>query len=445
VRLLVSIEERNITLKPSNYSFPRGQAMRFEWLALLAYARKIQPADEGWVSIKEIQQLPLWRGKPIQHTGTNVGRYIQALERSHVKLVEARTLWRGPYRLGLPPEEVCFDVTLEKVAKRLGKWQSVSPSRKTLLLFTEKYSRATSLLLEGRLSAHPRTKRQQRENAWDTFCALAEQSGLDARLRLMANLAAVRVLDSLGKFQAAASTLDECERLVRSVRDPAVAAKFFFANAWRYYRDGDHAVVEQHLARAKALSARSPDAALMGTSADRDGLYLSAKGKYEEALTCLLRGLDVRLLAENFDAIQASCFNIGNTLQRMGERHYGEAGQWLTLCVNICNWLHLGRYEALSEIILAKISLESGKTRSFLKWMKAAERLTEQSRNTTDMTWCHIIRAFYFQKQKKLEEAAKELVKARGIYRGKQDFDQASLDKYLARKFQEVWDEVLEE
>jgi len=445
VQLLVSIQDRKITLEPENYSFPRGHAMRFEWLALLAYARKIKPVDEGWVSIEEIRQLPLWRGKTKQNIGTNVGRYIQGLEQSDVKLVEARTLWRGPYRLELSPEAVRFDVPLETVAKRLGKTQPVHLNKKTLLLFTERYSRAMSLLLTGRLSPNPRTKKRQQENAWDAFCALAEQSGLDARLRLMANLAAVRVLDSLGKFQAAASTLDECETLVKSVRDSAVAAKFFFANAWRYYRDGDHGAIDQNLTRAKALSAQSADSALTGTSADREGLYLSAKGKYDEALTCLLQGLDARLLTENFDAIQASCFNIGNTLHRMGEHYYGEAEQWLKLCVNICKWMHLGRYDALSEIILAKVTLESGKTRSYLKWIKEAEKLTEQARNTTDMLWCHIIRAFYFQKQKKFEDAVKHLVNARRIYLGKQDFDQASLDTYLARKFPELWDEVVEE
>ena len=106
--------------------------------------------------------------------------------------------------------------------------------------------------------------------------------------------------------------------------------------------------------------------------------------------------------------------------------------------------MHLGRYESLSEIILAKINLESGKTRSFLKWIKEAEKLASQSRNALDILWCHVIRAFYFQRQEKYEEVMEHLIQARQIYLGKPDFDQVALEKYLARKFPDVWD-IIEE
>jgi tetratricopeptide (TPR) repeat protein len=443
-QLLVSMAQRNIVLHPGNYSFPRRHALRFEWVALLAYTRKIQSAQAGWVSIEEIQRLPLWRGKSLQDTGTNVGRYIQDLERAHIMLVEAQTTWRGPYRLQVDPTEVCFDTSLEAVGKSLAQVQLAGPSRKMLLRFTEKYARAMSLLLEGRLSLDSRTKKRWQENAWSVFCVLAEDRTLEARLQLLANLAAVRVLDSLGRFGAAAKTLDECEKLVERVPDPVVAARFYFANAWRYQRLGNEASIEKNLAQAKTLSEKSTDSSLIGTSADREGLHLSAKGKYKEALTFLLQGLYARLLIENFDAVQISCFNIGNTLHRMGEKHYEEASQWLKLCVNVCKWMHLGRYESLSEIILAKINLESGKTRSFLKWIKEAEKLAAQSRNALDILWCHVIRAFYFQRQENYEEVMEHLIQVRQIYLGKPDFDQVALEKYLARKFPNVWDIIVE-
>src|SRR5205085_4882444 len=130
---------------------------------------------------------------------------------------------------------------LEAVGKRLARRIHASPDRRMLLRFTEKYARAMSLLLEGRLAGDFRTKKRQQENAWEAFSALAGENHLDARLHLLANLAAVRVLDSLGRFAAAAKTLDECEKIVERVRDPVVAAKFFLANAWRYRRMGDAA------------------------------------------------------------------------------------------------------------------------------------------------------------------------------------------------------------
>ncbi|MFL6214535.1 MAG: hypothetical protein ACJ74J_11665 [Blastocatellia bacterium] len=444
VRLSVSMGDHNVVLEPRGFSFPRRHALRFQWLALLAYIRKIEPPESGWVSIEEIGQLPLWRGKTIEHIGTNVGRYIQDLKQSGVRLVEAQTTWRGPYRLQVGPEAIHFDLSLEVMGKRLARKPLASPSRTTLLRYTEKYARAMSLFLEGRLSVDSRTKKRRQENAWGAFSALAGESHLDARLRLMANLAAVRVLDSLGRFTAAAKTLDECEKMVRRVGDPVVAAKFFFANAWRYHRTGDAVALDKNLVQARAFVTKSTDLALMGTMADREGLRLSAQGKYEEALKYLLQGLNARLLIDNFDAIQASCFNIGNALQQLGEKHYEEAGQWLRLCVNVCKWLHLGRYESLSEILLAKISLESGKTRSYLKWIRDAEKLAAQSRNAIDILWCHVIRAFYFQKHRQPEEVRKQLVQARHIYLGKQDFDKTGLEKYLARKFSDVWGEVVE-
>jgi len=110
MKLLVSLQKRDIMLKPKRSLFPRKHAMRFEWLALLAYARKTQGPDGEWVSIEEIQKLPLWRGKAKEHIGTNVGRYIQKIDKSRVKLVEAQTLWRGPYRLRLLPWEVFIAV-----------------------------------------------------------------------------------------------------------------------------------------------------------------------------------------------------------------------------------------------------------------------------------------------------------------------------------------------
>lgn len=75
--------------------------------------------------------------------------------------------------------------------------------------------------------------------------------------------------------------------------------------------------------------------------------------------------------------------------------------------------------------------------------MREAEKLTAQSRNAMDLVWCHVVRAFYFQRQKQDERVKEQLAQARQIYLGKQDFDQTRLEKFLARKFSDVWDEIL--
>jgi hypothetical protein len=175
MNLLVSMRQRNILLEPQHFSFPRREAMRFEWLALLAYARVVESAKGGWVSIGDINQLPLWRGRSVQHIGTNVGRYIQQLEKSGVKLVEAETPWRGSYRLRIDPGAIRFDISIEEVQAQLGKLKPVLPSRKDLLLFTEKYARATSLFMEGRLSLDLRLRKKHQENALAGFSSLARE------------------------------------------------------------------------------------------------------------------------------------------------------------------------------------------------------------------------------------------------------------------------------
>jgi tetratricopeptide (TPR) repeat protein len=440
--LLVSIQKRNVVLRAKDYLFPRRHALRFEWFALLAYKRKVQSGGEGWVTLEQIQRLPLWRGKTKHHIGTNVGRYIQELDNNGIELVEARSRWRGPYRLKVPPSEIGFDISMSRVARYLGEVRRTSLNRDELYHFTHEYCRAISLYFQGRLSPSLRTRKRQQANALGKLLELSHTKDLDARLRLMTNLAAVRVLDSLGKASGAAMTLDDSKKLLKQVRDPVMIAKFYLADVWKCYRTGDDIGVEKSLAYAKALSGKSTDLSVNASAMNYDGLQLSAKGDYDSALKDLLQALYTRLPTENFDAIQASCFNVGNTLQRMGEPHYEEAEKWLRLCLDICKWMNIGRYEATSEIILSKIALESGRTRTFFKWIKEAEAFAERSGNPSDKMWCQIMRAFYSQQQKAFEDAIEHLVRARQIYLRIPNWK--TPDKYLRRKFPEIWDEVVD-
>ena len=439
--LLVSITERNIEVRSKHYSFPRRHALRFEWFALLAYKRKAQSGGDGWVSIEQIQALPLWKGKTKHHVGTNVGRYIEDLEKTGLRLIEARSQWRGPYRLSVPPSEIGFDLSMSRVARYLGEFRRARLNRTDLYYFTQTYCRAISLYLQGRLSASSRTRKRQQANALGKLLELSRDTALDARLRLMTNLAAARVLDSLGRSAAAAMTLDDSKKLVKRVREPVMIAKFHLAEVWRYYRAGDDSGVEKSLLRAKAISGKGVDLSVNAAAANYDGLRLSAKGDYERAMENLLQALYLRLPTENFDAIQASCFNIGNTLHRMGGGCYEEAEKWLRLCLDICKWMNIGRYEATAEIILSKIALDTGHPRMFLKWIHAAEAFAERSGNPSDKIWCEIMRAFHAQQQGEFEDATIHLVNARRVYLRIPNWKPP--DRYLSRKFPMIWDDVV--
>jgi hypothetical protein len=437
----VSINDRNVRFQSKHYSFPRKHALRFEWFAYLALSRKQLSGGEGWVSIEQIQSLPLWKGKSKQHVGTNVGRYIQALKKSGLDLIEARSQWRGPYRLKVPAAEITFDIPLREVADYLGVVRQEKLRHETLYYFTQQYCRAISLYLKGTLSPNSQTKKRQHENALGKLYELSSDTSLDARLRLFTNLAAVRALGSLGRSSAAELTLNDSKKLLRHVKDRAIISKFYLAEVWRYYKTGDNNRFETSLSRSKALAAKTEDLSLSASISNLEGLRLSSKGDYSSAIEHLLLGLNLRLFTENFDSIQASCFNVGNTFQRMGLRNYSEAEKWLRLCIDICKWMNIGRYEATAEIILSKIALESGRISAFLKWVKEAESFALRSGNPSDRMWCAIMRAFHSQKLKNLEATLDHLVDARRIYLTMSNWK--TPDKYLQRKFPEVWEDVI--
>ncbi|MGH9829231.1 MAG: hypothetical protein ACREDR_38930, partial [Blastocatellia bacterium] len=271
----------------------------------------------------------------------------------------------------------------------------------------------------------------------------ARQAGLDARLRVLAQLGAIRVLDRLGRYETVADRLDECKKLVRQVSDPVVAARFFLVNARRYQRLRDESWFQENLALARKFAAKSPESLILGGCADQEGVHIAAQDKNKEALLYLIEGLNARLPTENFEAIQASCFNIGNTLHRMGERHYPEAQAWLELCANISSWMHLGRYEALAEIILAKIAVDLSNTEQYGKWIEAAEEITARTHNATDQIWCHVIRAMDAQRAGNERSSVDHLVRARAIYTAQKENAHRTLDAYLSRKFPEVWNDVV--
>jgi len=71
------------------------------------------------VSRDDVARLTKWSGKTPKHIGDNISRYLQEFKRRGIDLVEARSLWTGPYRLNIPPEDVTFDLPMEEVMEAL--------------------------------------------------------------------------------------------------------------------------------------------------------------------------------------------------------------------------------------------------------------------------------------------------------------------------------------
>lgn len=448
MELHISIIAGKISLGPDNSPFARQHALRFECFLLLAYARREQKNGGGWVALGDIQKLPLWQDMSEAHAGTNIGRYADALRAKGIDLIEWKRLWRGPYRLTLDPSDINFDVPLAAVAKRLGLPHSEGRvERQKLLRFVEMYSKAATLLLKGALNM-----KKNRRGARPEIFALASDEGMPPDLRLLAHLSAVKVLDRLGSLKAVTATLDDCESLMREVSDPAIRARFYLAKSLNYYRAGKYDRCKELVGQAGGLLGEFADSALNGMIADRKGLLIPIKepaeatdgerARREEKLDLLLQGLRSRLLTENYDAVQASCFNIGNTLYQMGKPHWEEATRWISLSAGICKSMQVGRYEAIAEIMLAKIAYESGKYRSFRKWMAEAERIVDHSDNLLDKFRYYGLRALDCQRQGRTSEASDYLARARKIYFKKPEFNWKYWDSYFERNFPKIWPDI---
>lgn len=441
-QMLLSFAENNIRLTPDEFSFGRRYALRFQWIALLAHERITRTGPGGgWVDIDQIRRLPLWRGKSRRHIGTVVGRYLQPL--TDLKLVEAKARWGGPYRLLVEPSGIEFDCPLSRVRRLLGILESdVRRLQGEFYEFTFRFCRAESLIFEGRLVPDATKGRRQQMSASQELRAIAGTTAFRPSLRIFAVLAAYLVLDRLGHFKAADYTLDQHRYLLRRVTDPWVMARFQSASSWRHYRRGRKKQAQQEIDLAYGLAAETIDKLLLGSLADREGTHLSSAAKYEEALPKMLEGLEARLFTGNHDAVQASCFSIGNTLHRMGEQYYPDAQKWLELCVNICRWMHLGRDEALAEIILAKIALEKRSLKRCRVWLGRAETIVQKSRNRLNLIHYNIVWAFYFQRLSKPHRVRERLKQVWDTGSKLAGFDFNTIDRYLGRKFPDAWQEI---
>jgi hypothetical protein len=444
----VSFEKQNVRIGPSRWLFAKRQSSRFEWLALLAYKRVKPSLNNGWVAIDDIARLPNWAGMTRHHAGTNIGRYLQALESSGLEFVETRSRWVGPYRLKIPPSDIEFDISVAEIERRLKlKRHEIEIPREELRRFVFQYARAQRLFNCGRL-VPTEALGQTGRWAFAEFLQLTRDAKLSPRLRLIAYIAALRVLFRLGRFGVARETLVENARLIRKVNDPVLKAQYFLAVAWSHQRGGSgtssNRAVERALGSVRAYAEDCGDRASLGLLAYRTAGFLTKKGRHEESIQQLLYAVEAAIVTGNFDVVQSCCADIGSVIHRLGPASYREARAWLLVGVAISRWMGVGRDDAHGEMILGKIYAELGKQPKLSKfWLNRAEKIAERSSNRLNLADVKMVGAFWHQRFGSEHDMIEALGSALLIFRSLREFDCRQKERYMARKFPSVWPEVL--
>ena len=442
---LVSFGQQNFRLS-GKWLFQRCGAMRFEWLALLAFKRATVSPDQAWASVEEIRSLPHWRKNSKKNIGTNVGRYLQSFGLHCDKLVVANTQWAGPYRLNVSPTFIRFDIPTSQV-RHILKVRASKPAiraRKDLLAFTFHYARAQRLFFQGRLVPLDPTS----DSAYDRFAALAENDRYGPTLRLLASLSAADVLYRRGRIGIARRWLLQNARLARSTPDVSLKAQFHLRLAWAYQRAStglqSDRLVKSALNRATPYAENSGDRAALALLAFRWSGYLTKKGHHQEAVDQLCLALEGYLITGNYDGVQATCGNIGSVVHRLGLGHYKEARKWLLLSVAIARWMRIGRDDAHAETILGKIYTETDNKAAALSWLQRAELIAEQAGGKINLADTKMVLGFYYRKFGTREKLVETLASALSIFRSLTEFDVRQKERYMENCFSEAWSEVLD-
>ena len=446
-KLLVSFERQNLRLN-GRWLFSSRRKMRFEWLALLAINRREKQPDEAWATLADIGHLPTWIGKAEDHIATNVGRYLQAFERDGVQLVTAETRWAGPYRLRMAASAIEFDIPISEVQRQLRLRRPKPPTeRAELLRFTHSYVRAQWLISQGRLVVARQRGRSQ-DNAYSKLLRMAGDRRFSAKLRLIACLGAVDVLYRIGRFQAALRTLVESSRLVHSVRDDVLKARYHLALAWSHSRGSSGPVSDQATLKALRFASKfaesGGDRATLGLLAYRTSMYLTKKGRHLEAINQLLQALQAYLLTENYEGVEACCANIGSFVHRLGGHYYAEARRWLLTGIAISRWMRIGLDGAHGEMIMGKLYIEGNRQPGLSwRWLKKAERIAEQAGNQVSLADVKMVLALWHQKYGLRRDEIDTLIQALRMFRKLKKFDCKQKELYMAHKFPEVWQDVV--
>jgi hypothetical protein len=444
----LSFEKQNIRIGSSRWLFAKRQSMRFEWLALLAIRKASGLPDNAWVTLNDIARLPSWSGKTRHHIATNLGRYLQAFEQAGSTTVIAKTRWAGPYQLQAPASAIQFDLPISEVEKRL-RIQRREPTidRIELIRFTLSYARAQWLAFQGRLIARGASSRTE-ESSSKRFLSMAGDIGYCPRLRLIACIAAVRVLFRVGRFQAARKTLDDSSQLMKAVSDRVLKAHYYLALAWSHQRSSSgtasNRATERALSAARKYAGDCGDRASLGLLAYRTSGYLTKKGRHRESVDQLLYAIEAALISGNYDQTQAYCTDVGSVLHRLGPKYYPEARSWLLLGIAIARWMKIGRDDAHGEMILGKIYAELEKQPRLARfWLLRAERIALRSGNQVNLADVKMVWGFWYQRFGTRKDQTETLVQALLLFRSLRDFDCQQKERYMARQFPSVWPEVL--
>ena len=301
-------EKQNIRIASARWLFKNRCPARFEWLALLAIQRVQRPTNT-WVNLDEIAQLPSWLEKTRRHIGGNIARYLDTLESQDFRDVETETRWAGPYRLRLAPTQITFDIPVVEAEDRLRLRRTRAPvSREELYRFTSSYARAQWLLFRGVLMP-AKGRDGKHEGAHAVFAQMAEDDSFSPRLRLLACIAAVRVLFQLGRFQAARKTLEGNDALFEQVNDLVLKANYSLELAWSHQRGASgtesNRATEEALSRARAFTEKSGDRASFGRLAYRMSGFLTKLGRHLASIDHLLNAVESALVTGNLYELQA--------------------------------------------------------------------------------------------------------------------------------------------
>jgi tetratricopeptide (TPR) repeat protein len=439
-------EKHNVRIGRARWLFKNRCTGRFEWLAMLAI-RKVRRSGDAWVTIDEISQLPSWSGKTRRHIGGNIARYLDTLESLDFWAVEAGAQFVGPYRLRLALAEITFDVPIQEAEDRLRLQRAQGPiPREELYRFTDSYARAQWLLFQGKLLSSEGSD-GKREGAHDILTQMAEDQSFYPRLRLLACIAAVRVLFRLGRFQAAHKTLAGVAPLLKQVNDLVLKANYYLELAWSHQRGSSgtesNRATEEAISRARGFAEKSGDRASSGRLAYRMSGFLTKRGKHLASIDQSLSAIEAALFTGNFYELQAYCNDLGSVIHRLGPRFYKEAQQWIILGLDIAHRMGIEHDNPHGEVILGKTYAELGDAKRAQQWLRTAEKIAMESRNPLTLADTKMVWAFWHQRFGTPKNQIETLVEALRIFRSLREFDCRQKERYMERKFPSVWPEVI--
>jgi tetratricopeptide (TPR) repeat protein len=417
----------------------------FEWIARLAYSAKMS-INEGWVTLEQIQQLPLWSKMTRHHAGGNVYRYLMWLQNRNLPIVATENATRGRYRLRIERSDIYVDVPMENLATSLGILHHAGdePTAEEMLKFLSRHFRAVALMNRWRLSPEPGHGSRWRRTAYGIWMELADNETFHPAMRLLAYVCLATVLDERGQYQSRKKLMDGALLLVTENVPRFLLARLYLGHALLLHRDGGADALNEEqvlLEHARMAGTGTQDRFLTGIYASRIGLRCEREGRREEALIHFSSALWSYTLIESYEKAHDACYNIARVLQNSDRL---QAREWLKLALFVAERMKVGTSRIMIEVLLGKIALELNDHARYVRLLREAEKHSCLSRSPIDKTWCHFLRALDFARGGSSAEPAliSELTKARKLYIAP-GYNWRKLDEYFASKFGRVWEKVI--